>query len=67
MVTRAILSLEGYEVLILTVLLLVFVFAFGPAYRTPLAGVIRAFVAFYLIALGLAVRGESLDARVEES
>ncbi len=40
-------------VLIMGLLLLVAVFAFGPIARTPLAGAIRAFVAFYLILLGL--------------
>jgi len=39
----------------LVVLIGVLIFAFGPAYRTSLAGIIRAFVAFYFATLGLGI------------
>jgi len=44
-----------FAALILGLLLLVSVFAFTPIARTPLAGTIRTFVAFYLVLLGLAL------------
>lgn len=44
-----------YVALILVLLLSASVFAFPPVARTPFAGTIRTFVAFYLLLLGLAI------------
>ena len=52
---QTIVGLGSSATLIAGILLLVSIFAFGPIARTPLAGVLRAFVAFYLILLGLAL------------
>jgi len=39
--------------IVLVLLLLVLVFAYGPVARTPLAGAIRVFAAFFVTLLGL--------------